>query len=115
MAKVKIKPKPKGPEYVDSVLQKNMHLDWVKRLYEKNTPSMVLKGQTDPSTHFMESSDGKVYPTIVRTPEGKLQYLGDKARDYAIKTKTYIEFPSDKDATWFGENYKKGTNVLKNK
>jgi hypothetical protein len=46
-------------------------------------------------------------------PNGKLQYLGDRARDYADSTKTYIQFPSDKEAKWFSENYKKGTGVLK--
>ena len=99
-------------KYIDSVLSKNAHLDWVKRLYEKNTPTIQLQGQTSPSTHFMESGDGRVYPTIIRNAQGKLEYLGDKAWDYADKTKTYIQFPSDKEAQWFAENYKTGTGVL---
>lgn len=99
--------------YIDSVLNANKNLDWVKRLYEKNTPSLQIRGQEGKSTHFMESADSRVYPTVVRKPNGKLKYLGDKAYKYADKTKTYIEFPSDKEAQWFSENYKKGTDVLK--
>jgi CRISPR-associated Cas5-like protein len=98
--------------YIDSVLNANKKLDWVQRLYEKNTPSIQIKGQKGRSTHFMESADNRVYPTVVRE-NGKLKYIGDKAYDYADSTKTYIEFPSEKEATWFAENYKKGTNVLK--
>lgn len=101
-----------GKINIDSVLESNKHLDWVRRLYEKDTPSITLEGQSQPSTHFMESSDNLVYPTIVRKDDGKLEYLGKNARDYAIKTKTFIEFPSEEQATWFGENYKQGTNVL---
>jgi hypothetical protein len=99
--------------YVDSVLNANKNLDWVKRLYEKNTPSIQIPGVKGRSTHFMESADGRVYPTVVRMKDGKLKYLGDKAYDYADSTKTYIQFPSDKEAQWFGENYKKDTGVLK--
>lgn len=100
--------------YVDSVLNANKNLDWVKRLYEKNTPSIQIPGQKGRSTHFMESADGRVYPTVVRLPDGKMKYLGKDAYDYADKTKTYIQFPSDKEAQWFGENYKKGKGVLGN-
>jgi hypothetical protein len=100
--------------YVDSVLNANKNLDWVKRLYEKNTPSIQIPGQKGRSTHFMESADGRVYPTVVRLPGGKMKYLGKDAYDYADKTKTYIQFPSDKEAQWFGENYKKGKGVLGN-
>lgn len=99
--------------YVDSVLNANKHLNWVKRLYDQKGKSIMLPGQTDPSTHFMESGDGRVYPTVVQMPDGSLQYLGDKAYDYADSTKSYIQFPDDKAAQWFGKNYKKGTNVLK--
>ena len=100
--------------YVDSVLNANKHLDWVKRLYDKNGPSIQIPGQKGRSTHFMESADGRVYPTVVRMPDGKLKYLGKDAYDHADKTKTYIQFPSDKEAQWFGENYKKGKGVLGN-
>ena len=98
---------------IDNILKANKKLDWVKRLYEKDTPSIVLPGQEYPSTHYMESSDNLVYPTIIRNADGKLEYLGNKARDYAIKTNTAIKLGSEEDANWFGENYKKGTNVLK--
>jgi hypothetical protein len=99
--------------YIDSVLNANKKLDWVQRLYEENTPSIKIKGQKGKATHFMESSDGRAYPTVVRMADGKLKYLGDDAYDYADKTKTYIQFPSDREAQLFSENYKKGTNVLK--
>jgi hypothetical protein len=101
--------------YVDSVLNANKNLNWVKRLYDVNRKSIMLPGQKDPSTHFMESGDGRVYPTVVEMPDGKLKHLGDKAFDYADSTNTFIEFPTDSIATWFGKNYKKGTGVLKKK
>ena len=97
---------------VDSVLNSNKHLEWVKRLYDKNPKTLTLPGEKNPSTHYMESSDNLVYPTIIQTDDGKLKYLGDKARDYAIKNKTYIEFPTEQEAIEFGKNYKTGTGVL---
>ena len=103
----------KNSKDIDNILKTNNKLDWVKRLYEKDTPSIILPGQKYPSTHYMESSDNLVYPTIVRKDDGKLEYLGKNARDYAIKTNTAIKFDTEEDATWFGENYKNGTNVLK--
>jgi len=98
--------------YIDSVLNANKNLDWVQRLYEKNTPSIQIPGQKGRSTHFMEYSDNRVYPTVVKE-KGKLKYLKDKAYDYADATKTFIKFPTEAEAKWFTENYKKGTNVLK--
>lgn len=97
--------------FVDSVLQSNKHLDWVQRLYEKNAPSIQLKGQPDRSTHFMgDDGNGYVFPTVVRQ-NGKLVYLGDKAEDYARETKTGIQFPKEQ-GDWFANNgYKLGTNV----
>ena len=102
----------KGGEYVDSVLNANNNLDWVKRLYEPNTPSMKIKGQKGRSTHFMESADNRVYPTIVKMPDGRLKYLGSDAYDYADRTNTFIPFPNEGDARWFAQNYKKGSGVL---
>jgi hypothetical protein len=101
-----------GTAYVDSVLNANKGLNWVQRLYPKNTPSMQIPGQRGRSTHFMESGDGRVYPTVVQMPNGSLKYLGKDAFNYADSTKSYIQFPSDTEATWFGNNYKKGTGVL---
>ena len=102
----------KDPVNIDSVLSANKHLDWVKRLYDKKAPSIQIEGVKGRSTHFMESADGRVYPTVVRMNDGSLKYLGKDAYDYANKTKTYIQFPTDKEAQWFGENYKKGTGVV---
>lgn len=104
-----------GVAYVDSVLNANKNLNWVKRLYDVNRKSIMLPGQEDPSTHFMESGDGRVYPTVVEMPNGKLKHLGDKAYDYADSTNTFIQFPNDDQASWFGKNYKQGTGVLKKK
>ena len=101
--------------YVDSVLNANKNLNWVNRLYDVNRKSIMLPGEKDPSTHFMESGDGRVYPTVVEMPDGKLKHLGDKAYDYADSTNTFIQFPDDSTAQWFGKNYKQGTGVLKKK
>jgi hypothetical protein len=101
-----------GTAYVDSVLNANKGLNWVQRLYPKNTPSMQIPGVKGPSTHFMESGDSRVYPTVVQMPNGSLKYLGKDAFNYADSTKSYIQFPSDAAATWFGKNYKQGTGVL---
>jgi len=97
---------------VDKILNANKDLNFVQRLYQENTPSIMIPGQTSPSTHFMESADGKVYPTVVQMPDGTLQYLGDKAYEYAMETGEYIQFPNDRQATRFGKSYKKGTGVL---
>jgi hypothetical protein len=100
--------------YVDSVLNANIDKEWVKRFYEKNTPSIKVKGQKGRSTHLMEQADNRVYPTIIKDKTGKLKYLGDDAYNYADSTKSFIQFPTEKEALWFTENYKKGTGVLKN-
>lgn len=97
---------------VDKILNANKDLNFVQRLYQENTPSIMIPGQTSPSTHFMESADGKVYPTVVQMPDGTLQYLGDNAYNYAMETGEYIQFPNDRQATRFGKSYKKGTGVL---
>ena len=103
-----------GTAYVDSVLNANRNLDWVKRLYQKNGPNLQIPGLKGPSTHYMESGDGRVYPKVAMV-KGKLTYLpaaGIDPFDYADSTKTYIQFPTDEQATWFGKNYKQGTGVL---
>ena len=53
-------------KYIDSTFNANMDKRWVQRLYEKN-PKFYLEGQTDPSTHFMESGDSMVYPLVTLT------------------------------------------------
>jgi hypothetical protein len=103
-----------GTAYVDSVLNANRNLDWVKRLYQKNGPNLQIPGLKGPSTHYMESGDGRVYPKVAMV-KGKLTYLpaaNIDPFDYADSTKTYIQFPTDEQATWFGKNYKQGTGVL---
>jgi len=97
---------------IDRILNENKDLNFVQRMYQPNTPSIMIPGQQRPSTHFMESADGRVYPTVVQMPDGTLQYLGDTAYDYANQTGQYIEFPNDRQARRFAKGYKKGTGVL---
>lgn len=98
---------------IDNILKANKKLDWVKRLYEKDTPSIFLPGESHPSTHYMENADNFVYPTIIQNEDGKLEYLGNKAYDYAMKTNTAIKFKTPEEAEYFAKNYKKGKGVLK--
>lgn len=97
---------------IDRILNENKNLNWVQRLYEPNTPSIQIPGLDGPSTHYMESGDGRVYPTVVQMPDGNLQYLGEDAYDYANRTGEYIQFKNDRQAQRFAKSYKKGTNVL---
>lgn len=100
--------------YADSVLSANSHLDWVKRLYEPNAPSIQVPGEPYRSTHLM-ADDGKgyVYPSIIRLQDGSLKHLSeDEAYNYAKQTNTGIQLPSSQ-GSWFAANgYKVGTNVL---
>ena len=94
-------------KYIDSTFNANMDKRWVQRLYEKN-PEFYLEGQTNPSTHFMESGDGYVYPRVMEGADGQLKEVSrEEGRSQGIK------FPNDEIAQWFAKNYKKGTNVLK--
>ena len=107
--------------FVDSTLNANKNIEWVKRLTQKNTPSIETP-QSIPgwrpglrSTHLM-SDDGKgyVFPEVVDRGRG-LEYLGTDAEDYARKSSTGIQFPENQ-GTWFAANgYKQGTGVLKQK
>jgi len=98
--------------YVDSVLTANKDKEWVNRLYQKNTPNINVPGQKHPSTHLMsDNGNGYVFPSVVNM-NGKLQYLGDRAEDYARETNTGIQLPKEQ-GTWFARNgYKQGSNVL---
>ena len=98
---------------VDRILNQNRDLNFVQRMYQPGTPSIMIPGQDGPSTHFMESADGFVYPTVVQMPDGNLQYLGEGAYDHAMQTGEYIQFPNDRQARRFAKSYKKGTGVLK--
>ena len=94
-------------KYIDSTFNANMDKRWVQRLYERN-PEFYLEGQTKPSTHFMESGDGYVYPRVMEGADGQLKEVSrEEGRSQGIK------FPNDEIAQWFAKNYKKGTNVLK--
>lgn len=99
-----------------SVLEPYKHLDWVKRLYEQNTPSIMLEGEEYPSTHMM-ADDGKgyVFP-MIQMINGKLTFLGNDAEDYARKTNTGIQFKDVKTGSMFAANgYKRIPGVLPNR
>jgi len=105
----------------DSTLQANKGLDFVRRMYEKNTPRVTLPGAKDPSTHLMEyggmdEGAGVMNPTVVRQPgEQSLTVLRDspnQAWDYAKKTGELIKFKKEEQAKWMSENYKKIPGVL---
>lgn len=105
--------------YVDSTLTANKKLNFVERLYKSTEDIPTPKGkgpEGDRSTHLMSYDPGskRVYPEVVEE-KGKLVYKeGDKAYNYADKTKEYIEFPTAEKAEWFSSNYKMGTEVLGN-
>jgi len=107
--------------WVDSVNNANMGKNFVQRMYNANAPEMFLPGSKKPSTHFMESGDGRVYPTVVQRPGNKfLEWLNqnnpDGAMNYALDSGQYIQFPHDEQAQWYGQNgYKSGTGVVTGK
>jgi hypothetical protein len=97
---------------VDSILNSNKNLDWVKRLYENNPASVQLPNEKYPSTHLLEQADNRVYPRL-QMVNGKLTDLGNNAYNYADSTKSYIQFANDAEALKFTQNYKSGKGVLK--
>ena len=107
-------------KFIDSTLNANKNLDFVKRMYNTKEDIATPKGMGKPgdrSTHLMsyDPKSKRVYPEVVKE-NGKLTYKsGDKAYNYAEKTKEYIKFPTTEKAEYFASNYKKGTNVLKKK
>lgn len=122
MAKLQIMKKQVPKLDLDSVISANQHLNFIKRAMDAKTPSVVIKGQTEPSTHFMESADGMAYPTVVQSPDGGIRFMGkyvgkdkngnpkyntDEAYNYAKSTGNFIKFNNDEDAQYFSENYKK--------
>lgn len=103
------------PINVDSVLGANKNLDWVKRLYMKDTPSIPTPDNPNStSTHLMgHNGQGYVFPHVVNI-NGKLKYLksDDEAEQYARSTNSGIQMTPEQ-AAWFAANgYKTGTNVF---
>jgi hypothetical protein len=112
-------------QWVDSIHNARIDdLNFVQRLFDQSAGSVQIPGEQGRSTHFMESGDGRAYPTVVQQPNRKLQYLNqydqDAARNYANRTGQYIQFPNDEQAQWYANSpditkgYKMGTGVLKN-
>lgn len=62
------------------------------------------------STHVLGSADNIVFPAI-QDVNGKLKDFRampwQRTLDWAIRNKDYIEFPTEGDARYFGEHYKK--------
>lgn len=104
-------------QWVDSINNANIYKNFVQRQYLQNGPSIQIPGQPGRSTHFMEESDGMVYPTVVQRPGSfSLEYLNksDKnaAYNYAKMTGQFIKFPTAEQAAWYaGNGYKTGTGV----
>ena len=112
-------------QWVDSIHNaRREDLNFVQRLFDQSAGSVQIPGEHGRSTHFMESGDGRAYPTVVQKTNGQLQYLNqydqDAARNYANRTGQYIQFPNDEQAQWYANSpditkgYKMGTGVLKN-
>jgi hypothetical protein len=101
--------------FVDSTLNANKDIEWVKRLYNSKG-SMQIPGYSYPSTHLMsDDSQGYVFPRIIDRGKG-LEYMDseDKAQNYARNTDTGIQFTPEQ-GKWFANNgYKQGTGVLRN-
>ena len=109
--------------FVDSTLNANKDKEWVKRLYQKNTPKMYLQGENKPSTHLMgDNGAGYVFPTLVQLPgQNKLTNLDRRAEDYARESNTGIQFKNKEQGDYFASHknknggyggYKNGTGVL---
>lgn len=107
--------------YIDSVLASNMDKNFVRRIAEpEGTPALPMPeddrgGRMGWGSHLMSSGandqGGIVYPGIIQRDENSpLERLSQQdARNYARDTKQYIQFPTDQDALWFGQNYKKAS------
>ena len=102
--------------FVDSVLDANKNIEWVKRLYgpqKNNALYNIIPGQI--STHLMgHNGKGLVFPHIVKD-NGKLKYLetDDSAEEYAKQNNTGIQFKTPEQAAWFSaDGYKMGTGVF---
>lgn len=105
-------------QWVDSVNNANINKNFIQRMYLKNGPSVQIPGQEGRSTHFMEESDGKIYPTVVQSQgRSSVQYINESdknaAYNYAMKTGQFIQFPTVEQAQWYSNNgYKTGKGVL---
>lgn len=103
--------------WIKEKLIENADKNFVQRLFKKDAPQMDL-GEGRYATHQMawshtgDPSDPKtkiiVYPNIIWNAKQKgLNWLnGREARDYAIKSKEYIEVDSPEEAEDLSTNYK---------
>jgi hypothetical protein len=95
---------------IADVLANHPQMNFVRRIVHPETSPKLRLDNGQDATHRMAwgEANGKyfVFPTVVETAPGKLQDLGDKAFDYAIKNREMIEFPTPEEADWFSKNYK---------
>lgn len=96
-----------------AIINQNRQKNFVQRLLRPQEFPVLDMGPGQYGSHFMSSGsiDGKVmaYPEIVQLPgTNKLTRLSSKdAIEYALKSGEYIPFKNDKEAEWFGKNYKR--------
>jgi len=93
------------------ILNKNMHLEFVKRIMgAKNFPTLPNRDGSE-STHGMMfcGGDGKfyVYPSVVYDEEVMARLGPDTAFGRAMRLGDYIEFPTLQEAYEFSKEYKK--------
>lgn len=103
---------------IKAILEANKKMNFIQRILNPyDYPSLDL-GNGYYATHLMSSAsiDGRniVYPNVIQGINGKLIKLeGRNAIDYALSHGEFIEFPTQEEAQWFGENYKKVWDIKK--
>lgn len=95
---------------IDSV--RNSNAEFAQRLSSRDTSTMADWGSTGYRANYkMGSSDNLVYPNVVKengrwTDFTRPPYSPQAGYYNAINTGNYVEMPSERDAIWFGKNYK---------
>jgi hypothetical protein len=97
-------------ERILGVLRQNADKTFVKRILRPEAFPTLDLGNGSHATHRMAWTEagGKyyVYPTVLMTPDRKLQDYGDSAFDIVKRTGNFIEFNTPDEADWFSRNYK---------
>lgn len=92
------------------ILGQNADKTFVQRILNPQAYPTLDMGNGNHATHRMgwAEADGKYYafPTVLMTPDRKLQDYGNAAFDIVRKTGNLIEFPTAQDADWFSRSYK---------
>ena len=106
------------------ILEANKDKNFVKRILDPTSWPDIKQGTAQDRFRKLKKGEyasqqmswdggpgGKsiVYPNIVHTPTGGMQWLKpDEAKKYAIKNKEFISFDKPQDADWFSQRYKAG-------